>query len=259
MVLDWLINVHNLEKKPYKMLFFGLIYSLIAAVLAIIIFPREASAVALALTIAAFLPILLNVVKEEELKDEHSKISLLKHWPALKFFVFMFIGMVLTYIILAFALPQNYVNSLFDMQIRTLVGRGVELGAVISIKNSFLAILLNNFKVLAVGILLAFIFGAGAIFILEWNASVLGVLIGGLLRHSFDISSLKYLIHGIPEITAYFIGGLGSAIISMALARYKYNEAKFSQVLWDAFSLILLSIIVLIIAAILEVTVSPLF
>jgi uncharacterized membrane protein SpoIIM required for sporulation len=52
------------------------------------------------------------------------------------------------------------------------------------------------------------IFGAGAIFILAWNASVIAAAIG--IFANSDLSKLpmgvmRYMIHGIPEIGAYFI------------------------------------------------------
>ena len=257
MVLDWLVNVHKIEKQPYKMLLFGFLYSLLAAFLAILIFPKEANATMLVLTVAAFMPIFLRLVRLEELKDEVKRPFFGEHWPAIKFFVFAFLGMVAAYIVLALLLPLDYLNNLFSSQLEILSERNV-FGAFTAQSSAFLTIFTNNIKVLAVGLLLAFVFGAGAIFILEWNASVFGVLVGSLLRHSVSFSYVKYFIHGIPEIAAYFVGGLGAAMISIALARHKPTDQKFHQILLDSFSLILLSLGLLFLAAILEVTVSPL-
>ncbi|MGC8885209.1 MAG: stage II sporulation protein M [Candidatus Nanoarchaeia archaeon] len=258
MVLDWLINVHKIEKQPYKMLFFGFLYSLLAATLAILIFPEKASMTMLVLTVAAFLPIYLRLVKLEEIKDEKHRPFIGQHWPTLQFFVYMFLGMIFTYICLTLILPSTYFSKLFSAQLEILARRGIELGALTNPSNAFVTIFFNNLKVLIVGILLAFIYGAGAIFVLEWNAAVLGVLIGGLLRGNIALSPFKYLVHGVPEITAYFIGGLGAAMVSVALARHKPTDPKFKKILLDSLNLILISISVLFLAAILEVTVSPL-
>ena len=257
MVLDWLIDLHKAEEKPWRMLVLGFIYSSVAAGLALLIFPSQASAILLVLTVAAFMPIMLNLMKIEELKEEKSRFLIKQHWPALKFFVFLFVGMIIAYTLWFAAMPAEIAKSLFSMQLETIAGRGVELGALTGL-NSFAGILANNSRVLIVGLMLAFVFGAGAVFILDWNATILGVLLGNLFHHRVDFSAARYLVHGIPEITAYFVAGLAGGIISAAIARHKIGTKQFNNVLKDSAGLIVLSIIILIIAALLEVYVSPL-
>ena len=257
MVLDWLVNVHKIEEHPERMLLFGFIYTSIAIGVALLIFPREAGAVTMVLTIAAFLPIMLNLMKEEELKDEKEKLLVKEHWPALKFFIFLFLVMLIAYTLWFMLLPQETSNNLFKMQIDTITSRGIEMGAL-SGSGSLLGIFANNMKVLIVGLFLAFVFGAGAIFILEWNATLLATLIGGAFRHSFDFSVLRYLVHGIPEVIAYFIAGLAGGIISVAVARHKLGDKEFTHVIKDSLELVLTAVALLAVAALVEVYVSPL-
>ena len=139
-------------------------------------------------------------------------------------------------------------------------------------------ILFNNIKVLAFCILFAFVYGAGAIFILTWNATVIGTAIGNFIRSNigayastvgiakagayFQVVSLgllRYAIHGIPEITAYFIAGLAGGIISVAVIRNDLLSRRFSHVLFDVADLVLLSVVILFAAGLLEVYVTPLF
>ena len=257
MVLDWLIDLHRAEEKPWRMLILGFVYSSVAAGLALLIFPREASAILLVLTVAAFMPIMLNLMKIEELKEETSRFLIKQHWPALKFFVFLFIGMIVAYTLWFAAMPAEIAKNLFSMQLETIAGRGVELGAVTGLGN-LAGIIANNSRVLVVGLMLAFVFGAGAVFILDWNATILGVLLGNLFHHRVDFSAARYLVHGIPEITAYFVAGLAGGIISAAIARHKIGTKQFNNILKDSAGLIILSVVILIIAALLEVYVSPL-
>lgn len=257
MVLDWLVNIHNTEEHPERMLLFGFIYSSIAAGIALLIFPREAGAVMMVLTVAALMPLMLNLMKEEESKDEASKSSVWAHMPALKFFLFMFLGMVAAYMLWFLLLPTDVTNNLFSLQIDTVTRRGVELGAFAS-SDAFLQILANNLRVLAIGLLLAFVFGAGAIFILEWNAAVLATVLAGSLKHSVNFSVARYLVHGIPEITAYFIVGLAGGMISLGIGRRKFGTKEFGRILTDSLELILLAVVILVVAALLEVKVSPL-
>lgn len=258
MVLDWLIEAHKAEKHPSKMLLLSFMYCSIAIGVALLIFPREAGAAMMLLTVAAFMPFMLNLMKVEELKDEKSRFLLKNHWPALKLFVFLFFGMLVAYVIWFILLPSEISARLFSMQIETITRRGIELGALSGGGLQFVTILLNNLKVLFVGIGLAFIFGAGAIFVLEWNATVLATLLGGTLKHSLDFSAAQYLVHGIPEILGYFVGGLAGGIISIAIARHKPGTKEFKRVLIDSVELILLAVAILFLAAALEVTISPL-
>ena len=68
---------------------------------------------------------------------------------------------------------------------------------------------------------------------------------------------LKYSLHGLLEILAYFVGGLAGGIISVAVIRHNFGTRKFERILWDASDLIIISVVVLVVAAILEVWVTP--
>ena len=118
-------------------------------------------------------------------------------------------------------------------------------------------------------IIFSFLYGAGAIFILSWNASVLGTAIGNLIRNSISslgggISSYfhaiplaigTYLIHGTFEFIAYFLGAIAGGIISAAVARHSYDSPKFIEVILDSLDLIIFASITLIVAGILEVAI----
>jgi len=63
-------------------------------------------------------------------------------------------------------------------------------------------------------LIFSLIFGAGAIFVLAWNASVIAAAIGIFTKSelsSLPIALIRYMIHGIPEIASYFIVALAGA------------------------------------------------
>ena len=68
---------------------------------------------------------------------------------------------------------------------------------------------------------------------------------------------MKYAIHGIPEIAAYFVAGLGGGIISVAVIKENFATKKFSKVILDSSDLILIAVLLLIIAGLLEVYITP--
>ncbi|MEA2037342.1 MAG: stage II sporulation protein M [Nanoarchaeota archaeon] len=274
MVFESLINPIKAERKPWEMLFIGMIYSSFAIILSLYIFREDASLVMIFLTTLAAVPLIYGAIKLEEKKDlaiNDERTLLKEHGKALSFFMFLFLGFVLSYLLWFQFLPDDSVNTLFKTQLRDI--RRVEMlnygatGNVVSAFPVFGKILLNNIRVLGFSLLFSFFYGFGAIFILTWNASVIGAAIGTFIRTSatgayFAVLSagiLRYMIHGIPEILAYFTAGLAGGIISIAIIRHDFGGDKFKNILKDSVSLIVGSILLLFIAALLEVFVTPLF
>ena len=75
--------------------------------------------------------------------------------------------------------------------------------------------------------------------------------------YAFPLGLLRYFIHGIPEIAAYFLGGLAGGIISVAMINHDLESDHFRNIFIDAIDLILLSILVLVFAALIEVYITP--
>ena len=124
----------------------------------------------------------------------------------------------------------------------------------------------------------SFFYGVGAIFILTWNASVISAAIGDFVRvriadiassvgavnafnyfHIFSLGLLRYFIHGIPEIAAYFVGGLAGGVISVAMINHDIETDRFKIIMMDALDLALIAVAILFIAALMEVFITPLF
>lgn len=231
------------------------------------------------ITMAA-LPIFYNTMKLEESKDmiiDSESMILKEHNKAISFFMYMFVGITVACALWYVFLPTDQVNSLFDKQIGTIQAINNQVsGNVIVNLGVFWKIFFNNFKVLSFSILFALIYGAGALFILAWNATVIGAAIGNFIRanvstytsslglleagnyfHVFSLGLLKYSIHGIPEIAAYFYGGLAGGILSVALIRKHFNTIKFQKIILDFSELVLIAVGFLVAAAFLEVYVTP--
>ena len=282
MVLESFISPLKAENKPWIMLLMGFIYAFVAVFLSLWIFKQYSSLVMVFLTVIAAVPLVYSTLKLEEGKDTEikSEMSLLKeHSKALKFFMFMFIGFVLAFVLLYIILPPNLVQLLFSSQTETIDNINSRVsGNAISTSNIFAQIFLNNIKVLMFSIFFAFFYGAGAIFILAWNASVISAAIGNFIRdkiaeytasigslnlfnyfYLFNLGLLRYFIHGIPEILAYFIGALAGGIISVAMINHDIESERFNNIMLDALDLTMLAIFILFIAAIIEVFITPVF
>ena len=281
MVLESIIAPWKAKKKPWQMLIIGFVYSTVAIFLSLWIFERHASLVMVFLTVLACAPIMYLTMKLEEGKDleiESEKTILKEHGKALLFLICMFAGACIAYAFWYVALSPSMVHSLFSIQTQTIADINQQVTGGFHAAGMFTKIFLNNLKVLIFCVLFSFIYGLGAIFILIWNASVIGAAIGNFIRghmasytgavgvaklggyaHIGSLGILRYFIHGLPEILAYFVGGLAGSIISVAIIKHDFGTKKFEKIVLDASDLIILAILILLISALIEVYITPAF
>jgi uncharacterized membrane protein SpoIIM required for sporulation len=283
MVLESLITPFRAEQKPSRLFFIGALFCSVAIFLSLWIFKSQSSLIMVFLTTMAALPLIYNTITMEEEKDlegmEESWL-LKEHTKALRAFIYLFIGSTVAFAFWYVILSSTTTGILFQSQTDTINAINGRMTGQVPLSISvgfFTKVFFNNIKVLIFCILFSFIYGAGAIFILMWNASVIGAAIGNFVRtelisvadlvgfdkvgHYFQIIGMglfKYSIHGIPEILAYFVGGLAGGIISIAVIRHDFGTKKFEHVIMDSADLMILSIVILLFAALLEVFVTPL-
>lgn len=283
MVLESLSNPFKAEKNPSRQFFYGFSFCSIGLVLAYWIFKSQSSLIMVFFTAMACIPLIYSTIKFEEEKDisgMKESFLLKEHSKALRVFMFLFLGATVAFAFWYVLLSAENISVIFNTQSSTInsINSNVVGYATFGLElQHFSKIFFNNVKVLIFCILFSFVYGAGAIFILMWNASVIGVAIGNFVRtelskaasligfdkvaHYFQVISfglLKYSIHGIPEILAYFVGGLAGGIIGIAVIRHDFNTKRFENIVLDSADLLLLSLGILFVAAILEVWVTPL-
>lgn len=282
MVLEYLINPLKAESHPKLLFFHGFLYASLGLLLGQWTFQGHASLIMVFLTTMAAIPLIYNIIKMEEKKDliELSERNLLKeHSKAISVFMYYFLGSTIGFAFWYVVLPSSVASSLFSVQISTVSTiNGNATSTAAQNFGVFSSILANNFRVLVFCILFSFLYGIGSVFILTWNASVVGFAIGNSIKSGiFEIGKqmnlfvspdyfmvithglFKYSIHGIPEILAYFIAGLAGGIISTAAIRHDFETRSYVNIIMDSSVLLLVSLVILVIAAFLEVYVTPVF
>jgi uncharacterized membrane protein SpoIIM required for sporulation len=165
-------------------------------------------------------------------------------------------------------------EDVFNAQLSTIKqinGKAVGMATSQSLM-MFGKIFSNNIKVMIFCILFSFIFGAGAIFILTWNSAIIGAALGkeivkfatagtgSIAMISIKAAScglLRYMVHGIPEILAYFIAGLAGGIISVALINHDFGSNKLEKILLDSCYLLIIATTIVFGSAIIEVYLTP--
>lgn len=270
MVLEGIIQPFKAERRPIEIFGLGMLFSSVGALLGMFIFSPFSSIVCISLTSIVCVPLVYGVIKMEERKTLETKSEwavIKEHGRALMFFIFLFLGFVVSFTLWYVFLPEAHMSELFSVQTATITEvQNMATGKVTDPVGEIGTLMIHNSRVLVFCLLFAFFYGFGAIFILTWNASVIGAAIGDMVRSNLEsgfftsvTSGLsKYLVHGIPEITAYFTAGLAGGIISIAVINHDFKSDSFRKILRDSLDLIVLSIGMLFVAAVLEVFVSPL-
>ncbi len=281
-MIEMLMKPKKAERHPWEMFFVGLLYASVSFGLVSFIFNKdsvlgEGSGLLMVIfTVMCCLPFMYYIIKLEEGKDieiDDSGRLIKEHSKALYALMWMFLGFVVAFSVWYVVLPDSAGQN-FNFQIKTFCAinsplhyskcvehHGVPFatGAVTGMYN-FFAIFSNNIYVLIFTILFSLAFGAGAIFILVWNASVIGAAIGIFAKGSLSNlpgGLLRYMVHGIPEISAYFVGALAGGIISVAVIRKDLQGERTWKILQDSLLLVIIAIGILVVAALMEIYLTP--
>lgn len=279
MVFESLMTASTAEKRPWIMFFMGIVYSSIAIFLSLWIFKDQSSLIMIFLTVFACIPLIYRAITLEEEKDikiDNESVLLKEHSKVLFFLTCLFLGLMVSFSIWYLVLPEHITTDLFSSQTDTINAINSEINGSSTYTTGFatssglfVKILSNNLKVMLFCIFFSFFYGAGAIFILTWNASVIATAIGSFVKANissllhvssvgiYSIAIMRYMTHGIFEIVAYFIGGLAGGIISVAVIKHDIGTKKFERVLLDSLDLIAISVFILILGAVIEVFVTP--
>ena len=282
-MLESIINPKRAEKGPWKMFFVGLIYASLSLLLVHFLFSNDtilsnASGILVVLFCVMFsLPFMYYVIKNEESQDEETT-SLGDVWKvhsdAILAFMFLFFGFIVAFSFWNIIL-QN--PNLLNVQIQTYCSinnpgnieacvaeysftGNVVSGNALSNGTRLISIIGNNFGVMILTLIFSLLFGAGAIFILAWNASVISAAIGIFINYNIyeiPFGIFRYMIHGFPEIAAYFIVALAGGMLGVEVIKNGFASPKFTKVLTNVIFLVLIAIAILVIAAFIEVYLTP--
>ena len=70
---------------------------------------------------------------------------------------------------------------------------------------------------------------------------------------------MRYMIHGFPEIAAYFVTALAGGIFGVGAIRNGIRNRIFLRIVENVVILLFIAIVILIIAAAIEVYLTPMF
>src|SRR3989338_855877 len=284
-MFEMLVNPAKAERKPWEMFFVGVFYASLSILLVEWIFKNDpvlkdvAGILVVTFTVMFSIPFMFYMFRIEETRSSQENtrtFQLIKdHRKALWAFMWLFIGFVLGFAFWYIILPTTEsleqqlgtfcsINKPGDDKcIESIVSKpNTSPTAFASNKERMFLIFANNVYVLIFTLVFSLLFGAGVIFILAWNASVIAAAIAIFTRSDLNylpVALLRYFVHGLPEIGSYFVAALAGGMISFAVIRREIGTDKFWRVLQDSLNLVIFAVILLFISALMEVFITPLF
>ena len=280
-MLESIINPKRVERGSWKMLLIGFVYASLFLILVHFLFGSDpVLSNASGMTVVAFcimfsLPFMYFLIRQEEQEDEEVE-GLWSVWrvhkDAIYAFMWLFLGFLIAfsfwYILLGNGNLLNFqvetycqINSPGSVEncVKSNSLEGAVTGAA-SKEGRFFSIIENNVYVMIFTLIFSLLFGAGAIFILVWNASVIADAIGVFTKYKLSgipLGVSRYMIHGFPEIAAYFITALAGGIFGVGALRNGIRNKKFLKIFENSILLLFIALLILIIAAVIEVYLTP--
>ncbi|MFA4855229.1 MAG: stage II sporulation protein M [archaeon] len=281
MVLESLVTRKEALTHPFVILVISVLICSVSLWASYLIFPRSASMLAIAFVTIALAPLFHTIFRSEEEKEAerrgYAALFLSRHFSIIKVYAFFFIGIILAYAFwYSIATPETGA-AMFSEQEATLAGINqlkANLTGNFSLQRSacglepfcwFEVIFVNNaFFVMVPMLLFSFVYGAGAVFLLGWNASVIGVLIGkDIVQYSASHGGLTALgmaanralsivPHGIFEALGYFVGAIAGGIIGAAVSKKRHLRGETGLITKDVIVMILYAFGLLAIGALIE-------
>lgn len=268
MVLEHIYPLNWLAKHTYFAFVLGFFYTVLSIFSSLILFPKDPALVAVAFTSLLMLPSLYLFFGIEEKQEEKEsrfrfKRMVVDNMAIFKIYLFSFLGILLAFSLFSILLPSLASNHLFREQIAVLGISSSQVGGAFFSTSLMTSILFNNLKVLIFCFLISLLAGNGAIFLITWNASVWGTVFGLIAKSAaytigknpfyiFFIITLSVGPHLILEVAAYILASISGSVISRDILKERSFSNKFNNILIYNIVLLLVSIAILILAAIVE-------
>ena len=228
------ISVSKARKHPLSLIMVAFLITGAGIWLSYFVFPESSSILSLAFVTLAFAPFIhrLFIVEtsQEEEKPGWTGSFLVRHFDLTEIYAAIFMGIIIAYIFWFVMLPgqdcgdslncwfpkRDVVFSEQEKVYKAITGisafanipaTGNAVGKLecksqsATIEGCAIFIFSNNSVVLGLAILFSFIYGAGAVFLIGWNASVIGTFIGAEVVG-------KHLYAGVERAAGYLPHGM---------------------------------------------------
>jgi uncharacterized membrane protein SpoIIM required for sporulation len=260
MVLEQLFKIKQIQKNYFNIFMLGFIFSELGILASFVAFRGSVGIMSLAFISVISMPFLLSLidVKNRRFSDDGFIKNVFENNSNIfDSYIFLFLGIFLSYLLYALFMPEMSVRFYFREQLDATFGPA---GYALTTSQPFLRLFNNNIFILFIFFILSIVFGAGSILFLVWNSSAWGTALGYHIKvRGYGVSLLgklsvviKFLPHLVLEASAYLFAIISGVIISQAFYSKELSGSKKQKLIFQGGFLFILSLIILIIAAIVE-------
>jgi len=268
MVLETIISPRYARENSWSIAALGAVFvSLAVGIVHWFGLGSQSSLLMMVFVIIPSIPFLVDLIQfqEAETKRTAGKFfgsqTLARHAPMIAVMFSFFIGLTAAFTFWYAVLPESTSSLLFNTQVSELAAvRGSFSGmAVEAIESKMLVafetIFLHNLEVLLLILAFSMLYGAGAIYVLIWNASVIGVFLGNIAKSGQIGMGIAGIVpHGVFELLAYTTAALAGGILSRVIVLRRLRVIEEHQTVYDVAKLAGWAIIFLALGAFIEST-----
>ena len=230
----------------------------------------QSSLLMMVFVIIPSIPFLVDLIQFQEAETTRTagkffgSRTLARHAPMIAVMFSFFIGLTAAFTFWYAVLPESTSSLLFNTQVDELAavrgsfsGMAVETIETIETKMllAFETIFLHNLEVLLLILAFSMLYGAGAIYVLIWNASVIGVFLGNIAKSGQIGMGIAGIVpHGVFELLAYTTAALAGGILSRVIVLRRLRVIEEHQTVYDVAKLAGWAIVFLALGAFIEST-----
>jgi len=265
MVLEQLLDRKIVIRHFSFVFFLSAAYVFIAYASTQLFFPNQSIATVLLLTILLVPSLHHLIVMEEKIERTGSSHFWRRHHTLFKCYTGAFLGLLAGFIILGMVSPNTLeyqTSQLAQSHLRPEIIQNFSTNPYTpSVANAF-ALASHNLSFLIIGFILSLFYGAGAIFIIAYNASVFASFVVQIFQRwagAYQLTAIS-LMHLLPESAGYILAAIAGAALSRGIIHEKLKGDKLHNVAQNSFLMLVVAVLFIIIAAFIETFVTaPIF
>lgn len=264
MVLEQFLESPYVKRHAFFVLFLSMIYVFIAYGAAYLFFEESMSLAAVFTLTILLIPSLQHIISLEEQIERKNGLKhfFRNHATIFKVYSAAFLGILIGFVMIGAVFDSA---GMYAYQINFLTGQSsIGAGAISKFASgsyvpSFrdvIGLFSQNLSVMLIAFALSIFYGAGAVFLVVFNASLFSAFLLSFMNSTSKAVASVSFIHFIPEISGFLLAAIAGAILSAAIINESFSSPYFKNVMKNTCIMLVFSIALVFIGVLLEIYVS---
>lgn len=259
MVLEQIIDRGPILRHAPFVFFLSLLYVFVAYGVQELFFPGQSVATILLATLLLVPSLHHLICVEEEIERKGSSHFWKRHHLLFKCYTGAFFGLLAGFFILGQVNPAALDYQFTQLEIEHLKPEIIAAFSaqdfVPTLQTAF-ALFSHNVTYLLIGFGLSVFYGAGAIFLVVFNASFFAAfMLEVITRWTGELAAIS-LVHMIPESLAFILAAIAGATLSRGIIHEKAHGQAFRNVMQNVVIMMSIALVLLLAAAFIETYVT---